>query len=63
MPPDDGRVMMAHCATAVAMVAATSALMDKLSWGLDDFELEIIEVATAFVISATVVVLIVSVGL
>ena len=54
---------IAHCAAAVAMVAATSELIECESVPFVDFILDIIEVATALVISATVVALTASRGL
>ena len=54
---------MAHWAAAAAMVAATSELIASESRDFDDLAHEIMEVATALVISATVVALTVSRGL
>lgn len=54
---------IAHCAAAVAIVAATSVLIERESTDCVDLMLDIIDVATAFVISATVVALTVSRGL
>ena len=63
MPPEFDKETIAHCAAAVAMVAATSELIECESVPFVNFILDIIEVATALVISATVVALTVSRGL
>lgn len=64
---DDANVTTIRCAAAVAIVAETSLLIDKLLVGADTearaFALEMIDVASALVISATVVALRVSRGL